>query len=260
MRPLRIAIALAALATAAVCQSFEVASIKPSPPGSQRGSSGGPGSPDPLLYTFHAATLNDLIAVAWHVDYFQIAARTPLDRQIFDLDARLPEGTTRDQFRAMLRNLLAERFHLHHHLETRDFPGFELGLSRGGSKLDPPAAPAPGFPELPPDRPGMASHQTVRDGWLLVRMRARQEPISLLAEWLVSDSQPVLDKTGLTGKYDFTLEFARPLPNAHDSAAEPPAADRFTALRQQLGLQLVPKKIPLPVVVVESVDKMPTDN
>lgn len=154
--------------------------------------------------------------------------------------------------------VLAERFGLRSHVETREFSGYELVVAKGGARLD---APAPGFPELPPDRPGMISRQTAQNGWLLVRLRARKQAMPAFAEWLVSDSRPVLDKTGLAGRYDFTLEFARELPGANAAVpTEPPAPDLFTALRRQLGLQLVPRKIPLPVVVVESLNRVPTPN
>jgi uncharacterized protein (TIGR03435 family) len=70
---------------------FEVASIKPSGPQSVRGSAGGPGSKDPVLYRFGVTSLLDLIATAWGVDYFQVLSPTPLDRQNFDLVAKVPD-------------------------------------------------------------------------------------------------------------------------------------------------------------------------
>ena len=113
---------------------FEVASVKPSGPKSDRDSSGGPGTADPGRYSFHSATLLDLIATAYHVDYFQISGKA-LEEQRYDLDAKLPPHTTREEFRAMLRNLLVERFHLKAHIEQRQFPGYELILAKTGSKL-----------------------------------------------------------------------------------------------------------------------------
>jgi len=77
-----------------------------------------------------------------------------------------------------------------------------------------------------------------------------------------SEPRPIVDKTGLTGKYDFALEFSRDLPNGNpDATAEPPGVpDLNTALRDQLGLQIVAKKFPFDVVVVESFDRLPTEN
>jgi uncharacterized protein (TIGR03435 family) len=75
------------------------------------------------------------------------------------------------------------------------------------------------------------------------------------------DDPPIVDKTGLTGKYDFRLEFSREPPGAPPAEAKvPPAPDLFIAVQQQLGLQFVSRKLPFDVTVVDSVDKAPTDN
>jgi uncharacterized protein (TIGR03435 family) len=252
---------------APVPTTFEVASLKASGPRSQRGSSGGPGTTDPGRYTFNSATLDDLIAIAYQVDYFQISSKMTLDQDRFDFTAKVPEGATRQQFRVMLQNLLAERFHLKSHLETKEFPGYELIVGKGGPKLNG-AIPKGGsstddFPALPPGRPGLSSRHTIKDGLLVVRMTGRQQSMKDIAESLQPpDSQPVVDKTGLAGKYDFSLEYAYDRPNQPpDTAAAPTVIpDLFTALQQQLGLQLVRKKVPFDVVVVESVDRLPTEN
>ena len=78
---------------------------------------------------------DDLILIAYHVEMFQISSKLPLDRDEFDLTARVPAGATRDEFRAMLRNLLAERFHMKLHVESREFPGFGMTIAKGGTKL-----------------------------------------------------------------------------------------------------------------------------
>ncbi len=247
-------------AVSAHAQTFEVASVKPSTSQSQRGEEGGPGSRDPGRWTYNRADLSDLIATAWHVDDFQIVCKTPLDQQHFDITARVPEGATRQQFRVMLQNLLAERFHLKQHVETRDFSGFELIAAKSGPKLNAPAA-GPEFPEVPPGRPGFVSWHRSSGGHAVVRLRAQQEPMSVLVDWLSGPAQrPVVDATGLAGRFDFTLEFAQDLPQSGAAAEPADLPNLFSALQQQLGLQLVPKKIPFPVVVVESVDKKPTEN
>jgi uncharacterized protein (TIGR03435 family) len=252
---------------------FEVASVKLAGPQSQRGSSGGPGTSDPERYSYRSADLQDLIAIAYDVDYFQISSKVPLEQNRFDLVAKIPSGTTKEQFRVMLQNLTIERFHLRAHVESREYPAYELVIAKGGPRLPDAAAGASTsqsrsasqeseFPELPPDRPGLASRHTVNSGNLMVRMRARQEPLSAFADWLQPpDRRKVVDKTGLSGTYDFTFEYSYPLPGAVHDVAEPSAIpDLFTALQQQLGLQLVNKKLPFRTVVVESVDKLPAEN
>jgi uncharacterized protein (TIGR03435 family) len=202
--------------------AFEVASIKPSGPHSIRGSEGGPGSSDPGLYRFGLASLLDLIAIAYNVQYFQISSPTPLDRQNFDLVAKVPQGATKQQFRAMLQNFLAERFHLKLHIQSKEFPAYELVVAKTGPKLKESVAgahPAPsddGWPDLPPNLPGIAANLTAVGGGVeLVRLKAQQEPLSALARMLrIPDDLPVVDKTGLNGKYDFTLEYTTGLPDA----------------------------------------------
>ena len=202
---------------------FEVASVKPSGPQSVRGSQGGPGSKDPTHYSFRSATLQDLITEAWNVQYFQISSKSAVDKDRFDVIANVPEGSTRDQFRLMMRNLLAERFQLKTHMESKDFPAYELVIAKSGLKLKEsggasespkPAAAQAGFPTLPAG-PGLVVNFSSSGAYQLVRTRGQQQPISALARTLRTPGQePVVDKTGLTGKYDFTLEYTMDPPGA----------------------------------------------
>ncbi|HSU68094.1 MAG TPA: TIGR03435 family protein, partial [Tepidisphaeraceae bacterium] len=131
---LRNLVVLCAAVAAVHGQSFEAASIKVSVPKSERGSQGGPGS---ARYSFHRGKLLDFLAIGFDVEYRQVAGKADLDKVEFDLDATLPPGTTREQLHAMIRNLLAERFHLKQHIETREFAGYELVVSKTGHKLLP---------------------------------------------------------------------------------------------------------------------------
>ena len=269
----RVAILLAATAGlgqpqtgGAAAPAFEVASIRPSGPHSIRGSDGGPGSSDPGLYRYGLANLLDLIIVAYEVEVFQVSSRVPLDRQNFDLTAKVPEGATKERFRAMLQNFLAERFHLKLHIQSRELPAYELVIAKTGTKLSVPAAKLPagdGWPELRPDRPGIAARNSFSGGFNLVRLKAQQEPLSVLARMLRNaEDLPVVDKTGLTGKYDFTLEYTIRLPAAGpEGIPEPSLAPNLSnALQKQLGLQLVRKKVPFDVLIIDTVDQMPTEN
>jgi len=246
--------------TEPVTTAFEVASVKPSGPKSLRGSDFGPGSSDPTRYYFHSASLLDLIITAYKVEVFQVSSKTALDRQTFDLDTKLPANTTKKQFQVMLQNLLAERFHLKLHIESKEFPAYALVVSKGEPRLNQPAEGA-NFPNLAPGRPGFERRDSRAGGFRVVRMRAQKQPISWLATMLQSpNGRTVVDQTGLTETYDFTLEFSEEIPNADSPPGAPVAPDLFKALQQQLGLQLVAKRIPFDVVVIDSVDKMPTEN
>jgi uncharacterized protein (TIGR03435 family) len=248
-------------ATLAWPQTFEVASVKPSGPDNGNVLEGGPGKPDPGLFRYTGATLEDLIVTAYNVEYFQVSSKVPIDRDRFDVLAKVPPGTTREQLRTMLQNLLAERFRLKLHRESREFSGYALVVAKSGHKLDAPPKPVDGFPDLPPDRPGIIEHHTPRNGHFLVRVRGQQKTTADIASSLhVPGNAPVVDRTGLNGKYDFTLEYSY-LGRASDQPPEaPPAPAIFTALQQQLGLQLVSRRLPFDAIVVDSFDRVPSQN
>jgi uncharacterized protein (TIGR03435 family) len=245
--------------------AFEVASVKPSTPQSVRMfdgmMDGGTRTRNPGMISYSRATLHDLIFRAYNLeDGEQISGPTWLGTEPFDIYAKIPPGTTADQFRAMMRRLLEERFKLTVHHLTKDFPVYELVIAKNGPKLKESAEPAPaeakeGFPSLPAGRPGLAVNFTGNRA----RLAAHQEPLTELAHALrQSAGRQVLDKTGLTGKYDFTLEYSlRDLPGASDDDSVP---SLFSALPQQLGLRLEDKKAPFDLIVVDHAERVPTEN
>jgi len=247
-------------------QSFEVASIRLSGPKSIRGSDGGPGSKDPTRYTFGRADLLILLLIAYDVEEFQVSSKLPLSQDEFDLSANIPAHATKAEFRMMLRNLLAERFQMKLHIESREFPAFEMVAAKGGTKLGTAAATnlasEADFPRLAPGKPGLTGANSVSRGYLVTRIRGQQQPVSQLAKLLrTAEPRPVVDMTGLTGKYDFAMQFSSDLPNATPDDALPSSMpDLNTALREQLGLQLIAKKLPFDVVVIESCNRLPTEN
>jgi uncharacterized protein (TIGR03435 family) len=211
--------------------------------------------------------LIDLILTAYHVEVFQVSSKLPLDRDEFDLAAKVPAGATKDEFRVMLRNLLVDRFHVKLHMESREFPAFEMVLAKGGAKLGTEAATRLAsegdFPQLTPGKSGLTAQNSTSRGYMITRIRGQQQPVSRLAQILrTAEPHPIVDKTGLTGKYDFALGFSSQLPSGPiDRPAEPAGLpDLNTAVREQLGLQLVAKKLPFDVVVVESFNRLPTEN
>jgi uncharacterized protein (TIGR03435 family) len=247
---------------------FEVASLKPSGPQSVRGSQGGPGTKDPTRYRFALATLRDLIAVAWNVSYFQISSKSPVDKDSYDVIVNVPEGATREQFRQMMKNLLAERLELKSHMESKSLPAYELVIAKGGLKLKESGTASEErqkgddrFPAFPQAEGMMASFSSA-GLHPICRVRGRRQTTGAIAKWLrTPGNEPVVDKTGLTGVYDFTFEYALDTPAAlADTAGPGPLADIFAALQEQLGLQLIAKKLPFEVVVVESFNRTPAEN
>jgi uncharacterized protein (TIGR03435 family) len=263
----RVEITLAVFSCLAQSQAFEVASIKPSGPQSVRGSEGGPGSRDPGMFRFGKATLLDLITGAYDVDPFQVSSKGPLDRQDFDLAATMPVGTSKQDFQTMLQNLLAERFHLKLHIVSKEFAAYEMVIGKSGLKLqegDVPLAPSKdSCPQLPPGRRGFSASMSASGGYELVCVTSRREPLTVLARSFRHRLDlPVVDKTELSGNYDFTLEYSLEFPGAAtgDPAGLPPLPNLFSAIERQLGLQLVRTNLPFDVLMIDSVDKLPSPN
>jgi uncharacterized protein (TIGR03435 family) len=257
---------LLSAASALCAQTFEVASLKRSGPDSGNEMTGGPGTQDPIRFCYTSATIEDFIVVAYNVEYYQVSSSVPVDRDLFDLNAKIPPGATKQQFRVMLQNLLADRFRLRLRREVREFSGYALTVAKSGLKNDRTTegaskSVAEGFPKIPPGKAGMRLIEVPQNGYHLVRLRAQQMPISELARGIHAPGDgPVVDQTGLSGRYDFTLEYAYG-GHATDEVPEvPPAPSIFTALQAQLGLQLASKRVPLDVLVVDSFSRTPSEN
>ena len=280
------AVAIAQIPAASKIE-FEAATVRPAAPRDfSGGPMGGPGTPDPGRITCAGMALKGLLMVAYDVRFDQVdAGPSWLETERYDITATLPAGATRDQIRPMLQNLLADRFKLVLRRITKEVPLFELVVTKNGSKLKPagehPAAsskeagPGPktdsnGFPEPPA---GLTTGYWTMMSNGRVRMTFRGQTVAQLAKMLGERpdliDRPVVDKSGLTGKYDFHLEFApgdggRRLPGQPPPAAipaNPPESQAdappgiFTALEEQLGLKLESRKGPLDVLVVERAEK-----
>ncbi len=146
----------------------------------------------------------------------------------------------------MLRTLLEDRFKLAVHRETKDMPGYALVVAKGGFKLK-------------PVEPGGPSG-TSRKGGRVVTLTAKKSSMADLAGDIArSLGETVVDRTGIQGVYDFELRFA-----TDDLSSNAADADRipavFTALKEILGLRLQPEKVPVDIIVVDHVERAPTDN
>jgi uncharacterized protein (TIGR03435 family) len=196
----------------------------------------------------------------------------------FTVTATLPPGTTKEQYRLMMENLLIDRFHMVAHHETKPLDAYELTVGKNGPKLTPSSAAdtalaeqtptgslltgtkdAKGYPQLA--RPGMQGAGVRIPGIVAIHLMARAQTLGDLARYLSGFAgAPVVDKTGLTGRYDFVLDFTpegmrQPEADAPDRVPHIP-----DALAAQLGLKLEAKKIPLDAIVIDSIDRVPTGN
>jgi len=233
--------------------TFDVASIKVAPPGGRSfGTKGGPGTPDPERITYTNLTLQGLLRDAYKVQ--QVIGPGWLEQERFDIIAKVPKGTKSPQVRQMLQTLLKERFRVVAHTESREFSVYELVVGKNGFKLKE-SAQDPKSAAGQPAEDGSAGFEII-DG-KHVRATFSKEPIGILLAYLGgSEDRPVLDKTGLTGRYDFTLEYAPDGSPAEVSGSFP----TFRSAIEQLGLKLQPSKAQLDVLIVESAERTPTPN
>jgi uncharacterized protein (TIGR03435 family) len=273
----RLVLLLAALAAAqAQPVRFEVASIKPSPDaaGMIVTCRGGPGSRDPGLWTCQYLTLSNLVANAWDLRFDELKAPAWTNDVRFHITAKLPSGATREQFREMQQNLLIDRFGLKFHRERKEVQGYELVVAKNGPKFREkaagPAKPttpgddrspiqtrasmgADGFPVLPPGMSTAVMQNRARAAWNGLTMDSIARMLAGYA------GKPVVDGTGLHARYDISLYWVTAPPTDEASAGHA-APDLFTALQQQLGLKLEPKKLIIDMLVVDHAEKAPTEN
>jgi len=257
--------------------AFEVASVKrsgPIKPGIFLGPArGGPGTADPGQITWSYATLKGMLMLAYDVKNYQVSGPAWLDTERYDVTAKVGEGATKAQVRLMWQNLLAERFSVALHHESKELQVEELVIAKGGSKLkesevDPAAPPPEGPPSMKNGElagPGFVT-RIFPDGPRALTI-AKAQPVSQLTIMLTNQlHRPVLDKTGLTGKYDFSIEYAPNLNGAAlPAAGQPappsdPAPDLASAVQQQLGLKLVASKATIDVLVIDKAERVPTEN
>jgi len=236
---------------------FEVATIKPSDPDLVGRGVGVRGH----RFTSVHASLIDLIAYAYSLHNKQVIGPEWVDTEKFDIVAQPPDSVTtlnQNQGKQMLQKLLADRFQLRFHQEKKEMAAYVLGVSKTGSKLTVDNEPDNGTPSL--SLPGFSARKFGE----VTAHNARLGDFAQFMQSIVLD-RPVVDQTGLTERYNFTLnwtpdetQFAilarlAPQPEAGD------APSLFTAIREQLGLTLEPKHVPVPVFVIDHAEQ-PTPN
>ena len=242
--------------SAPVAAEFETVSIRPVPPG-KVGRSGGPGSSTPDQFAYESISLGGLVSEAFGVREDQIEAPFWIYLENYGITAKIPPSTARAQIPVMLQNLLADRFHLVVHHTSKESPGYELVVAASGSKLQ---ASMGGSPQPnrvqrmsvreTPDRRSLETCQHCPIS-VLLRQASRQ-----VGTWDLSGGYPpilvpaiVVDKTGLTGEYDFNLTL---------TGDEGGNNDFSYVIQEQLGLKLEKSdRIPVDVLVIDYVDRVP---
>lgn len=197
-------------------------------------------------YDLRKATVLDMIRFAYGVDPESIfGGANWLEFDRFDVAAKAPAGTPPATVRLMLQSLLADRFKLVIHKETRPMPSFVLRSGKGKPRLREPAADA--LPDCVSGTTGWSCHNMTMAAFA-------QRLKGIAGDYLV---EPVVDATGIDGMWDFDFHWNR------RSQVLAPGVERvtvFDAIDKQLGLSLPLEKLPAPVLVIDRVNEKPTEN
>lgn len=219
---------------------FEAVAIHPVKPGSliPRGFNKYPSN----RYFAHNMNLLSIIGMAYETNGDRIAGDVEwLNSHLYSIDAKVDgdRELTADEMRPLIQDLLAQRFRLKVHREVRKVSAYRLILAKGGAKLH------------PADAKWKKPSGTISSNGI----KAVDFDMVHLAVWLEYPCHfPVVDETGLTGHYDIDLSYA---PSDSGDSSLP---DLFTAIQVQLGLKLEPAKIPIDYLVIDSIDRVPTEN
>jgi uncharacterized protein (TIGR03435 family) len=246
---------------------FAVASVKPSP-------AGGPATPEmvrptPDGFSMQRVTLLTCLKWAYHIQGPYISGPAFLKEGRFDIQAKAAGPASIDDLRLMLQELLAQRFKVTAHWEDREIKGFALGVAKNGPKLT--------------ESPGDSKGGITRRGTAFI---GNHVPMSMLANMLSSLAEfPVVDRTGIKGYYDFSVDVAEYVaqssksslfPGVPTAGSQPPFMDTSrssidandfeetglfnVALQAKLGLRLDVQKIPASILIVDRAEKTPTEN
>lgn len=225
------------------------------------------------IYRAENVTLKDLIRNAWEIRSDAQIRGGPQDLlgKHFDVNARIslddvarraklsPEDRSRDTA-LMLQSMLTDRFGLATHMETKPEPVFALVIAKGGPKFHASSSDS--------SHDGKATHRG-EGTWMRVspksaELEAHHAEVQALASMIASQSEAegrlVIDRTGLTGEYDYSIKWtpewmsARPQQPDASPDSDPASPSLLTALRDQLGLKLVPEKAPVQVLVIDHVE------
>lgn len=266
--------------------AFEVASIKRSPdaPFSFPGLMLQPGG----RATSPGTNARQLVLVAYGLQDLQVVGGPQwMSGDLYAIDARAGANATRASVRLMLQALLKERFQLAAHLEKRDLPAFSLVLANRDGRLGPrlrrsgadcaPIQAPPGVPPPPPPPPGPGPDFTPVlaqeplgptcgyisfPGWVSGRRLTMAHFVNALTQLT---RRPVVDDTGLAGEFDLDVTFMPDQPVILNGGAAPPAlsqSDRpplFTAIQEDLGLKLEPRRRDVDVLVIDRIER-PSEN
>jgi uncharacterized protein (TIGR03435 family) len=233
-----------ALIIAALAHSFDVVSIKPTPPTVRSIAI----ETTPGRFLAKGATLSFLLQYSYGVQEFEIMdGPSWIQSDRFEIEGKFEGEDTPARMTAMLRDVLADRFKLKFHRETKQLPVYELIVGKNGPKLS----------DAGPATKGKEPRFAPAAGRLVGSNQTMPALAGVLTRGL---RRRVLDRTGLKGHYDFVLQWTpdenqtppiRPSPTPPD----PNGPSIFTAIQEQLGLQLKSARGPVEVLVIDYAEK-----
>jgi uncharacterized protein (TIGR03435 family) len=226
--------------------AFEVASVKPSPP-AEAGMRIQPDAiaPSPGGVTMTNTSFKAAVQWAYHLQAIQVVGPGWIDSNRYDIVAKAPGAVSNEQIRKMMQTLLSQRFQFVFHRETKEMQAYVVTVAKSGHKMTP--SQGEGEMQIKPTGKGLLvafSHVT-------------------LAQFSEMASNPlqgvVVDQTGLTGAWDFTLDassFAMSQPTNREDAI----GMIIQVLYSQLGIKIDQKKVPAEILVVDRAEKVPVEN
>jgi uncharacterized protein (TIGR03435 family) len=244
-------IALLRAASGQSTPAFEIAAIQPSARTSNANMSGG------VLragrYELRKATMVDLIRTAYGVEAEHVVGGPSwLEYDRFDINAKAPPATSPETVKRMLQALLADRFKLAVHTDTRPMPAFVLSLGKGKPKLKPASGSTAGSCQPQPWQGGPIRNRFACTG---ASMELLTRILRNMAGGYIDNR--VVDSTGLAGAWDFELQWT---PRGALGMAGADGITIFDAVEKQLGLKLELQKVPTQVIVVDRANQTPTPN
>jgi uncharacterized protein (TIGR03435 family) len=233
--------------------SFEVADVKVNKSGETRMAVDMQGGG---RFTMHNVPMKAMVMFAYHARPDAVTGGPGwLESDRFDIVAKAAQTTPPEDLRRMLQNLLAERFKLVIHEEPKIMPAYALVVGKSGPKLQASEA------ALLTEQRCMPGEGTVGQK----HINCRHITMAALADQLQEQSPRdfevvVVDQTGLSGAFDFKLDWTPAVRTATPSTDPSAGPTVFQAVAEQLGLKLESRKLPLPVIVIDRVDRVPVEN
>jgi uncharacterized protein (TIGR03435 family) len=239
---------------AAAPPAFEVASVKVNTAGTNAGMGrggmgggrgGGIVTPSPSGISMINVPLKAVIQWAYRVQSVQVSGPGWLDVDRYDVVAKAAGAVPEDQLRLMMQTLLADRFKLALHRESKEMQAYVITVAKSGLKIK--ESTTEGDMDIQPSAPAGANFQ--------------RATVSKLADLLSGQLQsPVIDQTGLTGRYDFKLDLSNFLDPTTPMGINDVIPIFIQAAQQQLGVKIDQKKIPVEVLTVDHAEKIPVEN